>query len=534
VRAEPALDRSAAAFPRVRLRAALAVTAALAFAGASACGGSDPPAGTLRINLQTEPPTLDWTRATDGVSITVIEQLMRGLTRLGPDLRPAPALAERWQVSDDGRRYRFFLRRDVVWTDGVPLHAEQFVHAWRRLLDPATAAEYAYFLFPVRGARAFNAGELDAGDVAVRALDAHTLEVELEAPLVYFPAITTFMVTFPIRLDVIERHAEAWTEPGAIETLGPFALEEWQHEYRITLRANERFFGERPALDRVVAYMVAAESTALVLFEQRLIDVVRLPPLEIRRYVARPEYRTRPALRGYYYGFNVNEPPFDDARVRRAFSMAIDRSAFPKLLRGGELPASFWIPPGMPHHNADVGLRFDPEGARRLLAEAGIDPARLPPIRVVYNTLETHKLVGELIQEQWRTHLGVSVELENREWKVFLKELQLQPPPVYRLGWGADYPDPDNFMQLFTGSSANNHTGWANPRYDELVERAARESSPELRQRLYDEAQRILCERDAPIAPLFVQAINLAVAPRVRGFEPNPMDILFLDRVSVE
>jgi oligopeptide transport system substrate-binding protein len=511
------------------------LAAACGLAGGLACGTGPPLEGTLRINLGTEPPTLDWTRATDAVSITIIEQIMRGLTRLGPDLRPVPALAERWDVSPDGRTYTFHLRRDVRWTDGVPLHAEQFVWAWRRLLDPATAAEYAYFLFPVRGARAFNAGdERDPERVGVRALDPHTLEVELEAPLVYFPSITTFMVTFPGRRDLVERHGDGWTEPGAIQTLGPFRLDGWQHEYRITLVANPTFYGAPPRLERVVGYMVGAESTALVLFEQRLLDIVRLPPLEIRRYVDRPEYRRRAALRGYYYGFNVREPPFDDPRVRRAFSMAIDRSAFPKLLKGGEVPATCWIPPGMPHHDPTIGLRFDPAGARRLLARAGVDPAALGPVRVVYNTLETHKLVGEMIQEQWREHLGVEVELENREWKVFLKELRLDPPPVFRLGWGADYPDPDNFMSLFTGASANNNTGWADARYDALVAEAAREASPERRQSLYDEAQRILCEDEVPIAPLFVQSINLAVAPRVHGFEPNAMDILFLDRVSVE
>jgi oligopeptide transport system substrate-binding protein len=494
-------------------------TAACALAGALGCGAGPSIEGTLRINLGTEPPTLDWTRATDAVSITVIEQMMRGLTRLGPDLRPAPALAERWEVSPDGRTYTFHLRRDVVWTDGVPLRADQFVYAWRRLLDPATAAEYAYFLFPVQGARAFNAGEeSDPDRIGVRALDAHTLEVELEAPLVYFPSITTFMVTFPGREDLVERYGDAWTEPGAIQTLGPFRLDEWRHEYRITLGANPTFYGEPPRLERVVAYMVGAESTALVLFEQGLLDVVRLPPLEIRRYMDRPDYRSLAALRGYYYGFNVREPPFDDARVRRAFSMAIDRSVFPKLLKGGEVPATCWIPPGMPHHNPSIGLGFDPEGARRVLAGAGVDPKALGPVRVVYNTLETHKLVGEMIQEQWKTHLGVEVELENREWKVFLKELRLDPPPVFRLGWGADYPDPDNFMSLFTGASANNNTGWGNARYDALVAEAARERSPEHRQALYDEAQRILCEDEVPIAPLFVQSINLAVAPRVRGF----------------
>ena len=515
--------------------ASVAVLAAL-WAGV-ACGPriDAPPPGVLRLNLGTEPPTLDWTLATDSVSITVIEQLMRGLTRLGTDLRPGPALAERWDLSPDGRTYTFHLRRDVRWTDGVPLDAEQFVYAWRRLLAPETAAEYAYFLFPVEGARELNAGELaDPSRLGVRALDPHTLEVRLRKPLVYFPALVTFMVTFPARRDVIEAHGAAWTEPENIETLGPFALEEWRHEYRITLGANPSFYGGRPGLERIIGYMIQAESTALVLFEQRILDYVQLPVLEIPRYIGHPAYRRAPLLRGYYFGFNTDEPPFDDARVRRAFSMAIDRDQFPPLLMGGELPAGYWIPPGMPHHNPDIGLHFDVAGARRLLSEAGVDPALLPPIRVVYNTAETHKLVAEKLQQQWQDHLGVGVELENREWKVFLKELAVSPPPVYRLGWGADFADPDNFMNLFTSTSANNHTGWGNARYDALVERAAGVRDPAVRQRLYDEAQRILCEREVPIAPLFVSSRNAVVSPRIRGLELNPMDILFLEQVRAE
>lgn len=508
-----------------------AVSAGLGLACGRAGGAVE---GELRINLATEPPSLDWTLATDATSFLLLEQLMRGLTRMSPDLRPQPALATHWEVSEDGRVYTFHLRPDVRWSDGVPLEAGQFVYGWRRLLDPKTAAEYAYFLYPVKNARAFNAGEIDDPEaVGVHALDAHTLRVELEAPLVYFPSLTTFMVTFPGRRDLVERWGPRWTEPEHLATLGAFRLEEWRHEYKIVLGANPAYYGAPPPLRRVTGYMIDMESTALVLFEQGLLDIVRLPALEIRRYRERPEYRTRPQLRGYYYGFNTAKPPFDDVRVRRALAMAIDRSRFPAVLQGGEIPSGAWLPPGMPYYNPAIGLPFDPARARALLAEAGVDPATLPPIRVVYNTDQSHKLVAETVQAQWSEHLGLRVELENREWKVFLKELVNDTPDVYRLGWGADFPDPDNFMNLFTKASANNHTGWADPRYDALIERAARARDPAERQALYDEAQRILCEEQVPIVPFFVSALNMAVAPRVQGFELNAMDIYFLDRVSV-
>jgi len=515
----------------MRLRHAVA---ALALA-ALGCRGERAEPRTLRINLATEPPTLDWNLATDGVSIIAIQQLMRGLTKLGEDLRPEPDLAASWDVSADGRRYTFHLRPGVLWSDGAPLVAQQFVDSWQRLLAPATAAEYAYFLFGIRGARDYNGGKLaDFAQVGVRAPDAATLEVELAAPLVYFPALVNFMVTFPIRRELVERFGERWTDPGNLVSLGPFTLEEWRHEYRLVLRANPRYWAGRPPLDRIDAYMVQEGSTSLVLFEQGLLDLVRIPPLEIRRYEGRPEYVRKPLLRGYYYGFNTRRPPFDDARVRRAFALAIDRSQFPPLLRGGEQAWSSWIPPGMPAANRELGLRFDPGKARALLAEAGVDPAQLAPVRIVFNSDQAHKLVAEQVQAFWRDNLGVRVELAPREWKVFLKELANDPPPVFRLGWGADFPDPDNFMNLFTSYSENNHTGWANPRYDALVEEAAREPDLARRQALYDRAQRILCEEDVPIVPLFVTGANFAVAPRVQGFVPSAMDLFFFEKVSTE
>ena len=502
-----------------------------------ACGGAPDDGGgrVLRFNLRTEPPTLDWNLAADSASFTLIEQLMRGLTRLDHDLRLQPALARSWEASEGGRVWRFHLRRDVVWSDGEPLHARQFVDGWRRLLDPRTASEYAYFLFAVRGARAFNAGEVDATRLGVSAPDAHTLEVELEEALVYFPALVSFMATYPIRRELIERHGNRWTDPENWVGLGPFRLKEWRHEYRIALDANPFYFAGRPWLDRVVAYMIDDFATELVLFEQGRLDLVELAPLEIPRYAGRPEYRRQPLLVGYYYGFNTRRAPFDDVRVRRAFAQAIDRERFPQLLRGGEKPSASWLPPGLLASNPGIGLAFDPARARALLAEAGVDPERLEPVVVGYNTNDPrHKLVGEAVQAMWSENLGVEVELQPREWKVYLKQLTVDPPAVFRLGWVADFPDPHNFMELFTSSSANNHTGWADAGYDALVERAAREPDPDERVRLYDEAQRILCERDVPIVPFFVSSLNLAVAPRVRGLKPNALNAYSFEEVSLD
>lgn len=487
----------------------------------------------FRMSLTSEPPTLDWSLATDNVSIRVIENLMEGLTIYDAALRPQPAVAARWEVSPDGRVYTFYLRPDVHWSDGKSLTAHDFEYAWKRLLNPETASEYAYFLYDIAYAAEYNTGQItDAAFVGVKAVDDLTLRVELKKQAVYFPSITTFTATFPQRRDLIERYGDRWTAPEHLVTLGPFRLTEWRHEYRLTLAANESYYGGRPALDRVLFYVVSEETTALTLYETGDLDRVNLPPIAIPLYKNHPDYVHSPFLRGYYYGFNINKAPFDDVRIRRAFSMAIDREEIPKILKGGEIPASSWIPAGMFAHNGKIGLPFDPEKARGLLAAAGYAMgAGLPEIILSFNSDPTNRLIAEHLQAQWKKNLGVHVRLDNMEWKVYLQRLKEETPQMFRLGWGADYPDPDNFMNLFTSTSGNNYTHWGNVDYDRLISQAASEGDPEQRLVLYDAAQRLLTETDVPIMPLFFAAQNLLIKPALEGMTINPMDIIHLKNV---
>jgi len=495
--------------------------------------------GVLRYNLTTEPPTLDWTVATDSASIRVINNIMEGLTTYDRDLNPIPALAERWEILDQGLRYRFYLRQDVRWTDGVPLTAEHFVYSWRRLIAPPTAAQYAYFIYDVKNARAINSGDIkDLTQLGIQALDAHTLEVELEKPLVFFPSITTFVVTFPERQDVIARWPESWSEPEHIVTLGPFRLRQWRHEYKLVLERNPTYYGEKPPLDRVVMYMLNEASSALTLYETNSLDFLphgSVPPIAIPSLRGNPEYVKLPLLGTYYYGFNVTKPPMNNVLVRRALCLAVDRSRIPEILKGGQIPATSWIPRGMFGYNSKIGYAFNPELARRTLAQAGYPGGKgFPTISIAFNTDEGHKLVAQFVQQQWRQNLNIPVEINNMEWKVFLKELEHDPPQVWRLGWNADYPDPDNFMAIFTSESGNNNTRWKNKEYDALVARAAVEFEPARRQALYDQAQRILCETEAVIVPLYIYTQNNLAKPWVKNYPWNAMDNLYLREVRVE
>ena len=492
----------------------------------------------IRVNLGTEPPSLDWSIATDHVSFNVIANLMVGLTEFDKDLKPAPVIAESWQLSDGGKKIVFKLRGDVEWIDGKKVRAQDFEYSWKRLLDPKTASQYAYILFDIVNAAEYAQGRLkDPAQVGVKAVDDQTLVVTLKHPTAYFLAITTFEVTYPQRRDIIEKHDNRWTQPGNIVTNGPFILASWKQQNEIELRGNGKYFRGKPAMDKVTMYMVTEKTTALTMYEQGNLDFMdeshSIPTLDKPRLAKLPEYKLVPQLRGEYYGFAVDRKPFDNAKLRRAFSLAIDRDIFPKILQGGKTPATSWIPPGMLAHNPKIGLPYNLNEARRLLAEAGFPEGKgLPPIVLGYNTQEDHKLVAEAIQAMWQKTLNVVVKIENQEWKVYLKKLQTDPFVVHRAGWGADYPDPDNFMKLFTANSGNNHGRWKNAQFDKLLDQAASESDSAKRTQLYDEAQKLLTETDAAIAPLFWKAEATMLSPKFTGLEYNSMARMDLRNVK--
>jgi len=519
-------------------RASALAFCALLFLGSCTSSPERVEEKVFRVNIGTEPPSLDWSRATDHVSFNVVVNLMVGLTEFDRNLEPTPMVAKSWEMLEGGKKIRFHLRDDVLWSDGRKVRAQDFVYSWRRLLNPRTASEYAYIIFDIVNAEEYNQGKVtDPALLGVKALNDETLEVTLKYPAPYFLAITTFEVTFPQREDIVEQYGERWTDPAHIVTNGPFLLASWKHENEIQLKANPDFFLGKPAIDRVEMAMVNEKTTALAMYERGQFDFIdnkSIPIFEKRRMNERPGYQVVPQLRGYYYGFATHRKPFDDVRVRKAFALAIDERVFPKVLHGGERPTKSWIPPGMLAYNPEIGLSFNAAEAKRLLAAAGYPNGEgFPKVTLGYNTDETHKTVAEAIQGLWKRNLGVLVRLENQEWKVYLSNLLRDPPQIFRLGWGADYPDPNNFMNLFTSNSGNNNTRWKNKRYDELVKRAARELSPEKRTELYNEAQRILCETDVPIVPLFVTTEITVLNPRFEGLDFNSMARLMLRDVRL-
>lgn len=496
-------------------------------------------AETLRVNIMSEPPTLDWNRSSDTTSSTVIDNIMEGLVEYDladKELNLKPALATKWESSDHAKKWKFTLRKDVEWSDGQPFVAQHVIDGWHRLLARETACEYAYFLFGVRNAQAFNQGKAKWEDVGVRAISPYEIEVELNRPMSYFPSLLTHTSTFPVRLDVIQKGGDQWTEPGKIVTLGPFNLMAWQHDKMLALVRNEHYYGAKPFLKHVAFYMLQEHATAINLFDSDKLDAVfDLPSIELRKLRTKPEFRQTNLLQIYYYGMNLKKPPMDNVLVRRAISMAINRQELVQMLAGGELPLSGWVPPGMFGYESQVGSTFDPEKAKQLLAQAGFNAKHpAPKIEIKFNTNEDHQRIAENIQSQLKKNLGLNVELKNEEWKVFLNTLKSDPPQLYRFGWLADYPDPDNFLAIVTSFSDNNHLNWKNAKYDDLVTRAAGETDRDARRKLSLQAQKVLLEEDFAAIPLFVSVTHFLLNNRVQNYPINVMNKKIFKGVSLK
>jgi oligopeptide transport system substrate-binding protein len=475
---------------------------------------------------------------TDSNSFDVIVNLMSGLTEYESNLTVKPACAKSYEVLDGGKRYLFHLRPDVYWSDGKRVVAGDFAYAWKRLLNPETAAQYAFFLYDLVNAQAYNEGKIkDANLVGVKALNDDTLEVRLTKPAAYFIYLTAFCPTFPERRDVIERFGDRWSEPEHIVTNGPFVLKRWEHEYKIELAANPHYFAGCPKLRAIKMFMIPEVSTAFALYENNELDFIdnrSVSTDDLERVEHSPEYHNFPLLRSNYVAFNVTKKPFDDAKVRKAFAMAIDRSVFPVILRRHERPIDSWIPPGLLGYSATSGPGYHPDQARKLLAEAGYENgANFPHVSMLYPTREDTQIVVEAIQDQLKRNLNVHIDLVNEEWKVYLSNLHMDAPPIFRGNWGADYPDPQTFMNIFTQGNGNNYTRWLSPAYDSLIAEAQSEQNKEKRGTLYQTADHMLCSVAVPIVPTYLSSQNLMVKPWVHGISCNALDLQFFEKVTV-
>jgi oligopeptide transport system substrate-binding protein len=491
--------------------------------------------GTIIVNNQSEPETIDPSLYTGHPDATIILQLFEGLTSFDPEtLAPVPGAAKRWDISEDGREYTFYLREEAKWSDGKPVTARDFRYALVRLLRPETASRYAYQAYYIQNGEKFNKGEIgDDNALGIQVLDDFTLKLTLESPTPYFLSLLFHPSLYPIRQDIVETYGTEWTRPENIVGNGPFILREWQIQKEMVMTPNPQYWDRenvKPA--KLVFYPIENNLTAYKMYQADQIMVTQPVPLaNIDKLIAEkePELIVAPYYSTYYYKFNTTLPALKNKKIRKALSLVIDRKKIvEKILKAGQVPAWTLVPPGTSdyvspepaHTEVDIAL------AKKLLQEglAEENLTQFPEIRLLYNTSEAHKKLALAITDMWRENLGLTVSPYNQEWKVFLKSENNMDYQVIRQGWVGDYLDPNTFLDMFLTDGGNNNTGWSDPDYDQLIRNAAKEQDPDKRFAMLQDAEAILIEQQ-PIMPLYYYVMTIMKKPYLKGYYGNAMDL---------
>lgn len=494
----------------------------------------------LDLGNGAEPKDLDPAIVTGMVEFHIITSLLEGLATIDPkDITPIPAAAESWEISKDQKTYTFHIRQNAKWSNGDDVTSEDFVYSWTRILEPATASEYAYQVWYVRNGKPFNEGKLkDASQLGLASPDSKTLVVTLESPTPFFLSLLNHHALYPVHRKTVEAHGTNWTRPEHYVSNGPFRLKEWVMNSLITVERNPLYWdAPNVKLDEIRFHPIENDATEEKLFRAGQLHVSYGVPLERIPYWRdqKDVYNQNPLLGTYYYEINVTHPALRDKRVRKALAMSIDRDAIvEKVTRGGQIPAYAFTPPNTAGFTPAAGLRYDIAEARRLLAEAGFPGGRgFPKLDILYNTSEGHRKIAEALQQMWKKSLGIELGLFNQEWKVFLNTKRKLDYAVARAGWNGDYPDPNTFLDMWLSDGGNNHTGWKNREYDELIHKASLTLSREERNTYFQRCEDLLAD-EVPILPIYTYTrVNLK-RPEVKGWTPNVLDFRLYKQLDLE
>jgi oligopeptide transport system substrate-binding protein len=471
----------------------------------------------LNLLETSEIPSLDSALATDQVSFIVLNNVMEGLYRLGKDNKPVPGVAESYEVSQDGKVYTFKLRKDAKWSNGDPVTAHDFVFAWRRVLDPKTASEYAYIMYDIKNAEEVNQGKLPVDQLGVKAVDDHTLQVELKNPIPYFISLTVFGSFMPQNEKFVKSQGEKYgLEANTTLYNGPFVLSDWKHEQGWTYKKNPNYWDkDNVKLETINVKIVKDTATAVNLYETKKADRVILTAEFVDKYKNDKNFHTELEPSIFWLRMNTKNELLKNVNARKAIAMAIDKQALvDTLLNNGTVVANYLVPKDFVEgpngkdfrdENGDL-VKYDVEEAKKLWEQAkkelGKDKFTIELLN--YDT-DTAKKTGEYLKEQLEKNLpGLTVNIKQQPFK---QKLELESNMQYDLsfsGWGPDYQDPMTFIDLWVTNSPHNQTGWSNPEYDKLVKDAKTTLLSDLQAR-WDamlKAEKLLFE-EMPIAPLY-------------------------------
>lgn len=501
--------------------------------GAHAMAAADGPEDrVLRLGNAGEPQTLDPQRYNLRLEETLLTDLFLGLTAMNAEGVIVPGAAESWTTSDDGLTWTFVLRGDLKWSDGTPVTAGDFVFAYRRLLDPATAASLAFFMYPLKHARAVNAGELPVDRLGVAAPDPRTLIIELDEPYPHLPERLLYPTAFPVPEHVIERVGDDWVRAEHWVSNGAYVLDEWRPQAHVALKANPHFF-EPLAIERVYYYPLANEQNAYNRYRSGAVSAIGAFPANELEQVreAMPEHlRVSPLLSMIYLVFNTRQPPFDDVRVREALSIVIEpRVLTDKVQRSGNYPATSFVPfmvasyehPPLTWQQEPVAERV--ATARQLLAAAGYGPDNPLHVTLRYYDEGDGKRTNVAIASFWK-QIGVTTSLHHSELKVHFSDLRQGDFEVAQAGWiGED--NPGHYLDLLVSDAGNvNYGGYRNADYDALMNEAG--SRPDIpgRYALMARAEALAME-EFPVVPLWSIAVKRLVDPKLSGWHANNRDV---------
>jgi len=502
------------------------------------CFRREPAADITIVNGQ-EPESLDPAIIVSQPDERLVRGLYEGLMRLDPKTgEPIPGLAERYEISPDGKVYTFHLRTNLVWSTGEPITADDVVYSWVRSLKPATASDYAEALFYLKNAEDFNAGKItDASLVGIRAPDKQTVRVELNSPTPFFLDICTLPVTFVVPRQTIEKYGDHWITARPLPSSGPFELDYWRLNDRVRLKKNPRYWNAAQTQSDIIDILpIGSPDTAFNLYEDGVVDIVwdknEVPEELMDILMKRPDFHSFNYLGTYFIRLNVTQKPFDDPRVRRALALAIDKkSLVKKIMRAGEEATSHFVPDGTAQYTSPQGLEYNPEMARKLLAEAGYPGGKgFPRFEYTFDAssggaAQIHEDIAVELQQMWRDTLGIQMDLRQVESKVIWSLQSKLDYQVSRASWVGDYNDANTFLECFTSKDGNNRTGWKNADYDALILQANAQTDLKAREKIFQRAETILVSNDVPIIPLFFyKGLNYFNTNKIQGVYPNVVD----------
>ncbi len=494
-------------------------------------------AGVLHVGNGAEIQSLDPHLAGGSVDHNVLSTLFEGLLTLDEEtLLPRPGAAERWEVSADGLRYTFHLRRDSRWSNGDPLTSRDFLYSFRRALSPALGSEYKDALYPVRGAEAFARGRItDFAETGFAAPDEHTLVMTLERPAPHFPTVLRANVSFPVHAASVEQDGTRfddrtgrWTNARPFVGNGPFRLVEWKDHRHLEVERNPHYWdAARVRLNRIRFHPGESTQAQELAFRAGQLHTtwdVPLSKVDAWRRESPGQLRAEPYFESYFIRLNTRHPVLKDARVRRALALAVDRAAISRdVLRGGQTEATSLTPPGLGGYAPPASVTHDPAAARDLLAAAGFPGGRgLGPLELSTISSEVNQRIAEALQAMWRRELGIEVRILRKEFKVLLDSLDTLDYELARGRWIAEYPDPLTYLSIFTTGNGVNGTGFSDPAYDALVAAAAGEATPAARLAALRRAEAHLMGQ-MPVVPVYWGSRTTLVAPSVRGWKPSPL-----------